>query len=177
MVFDIFRKVIDETTMEVNDSYRGTIDKLVLQRGKCSVIDCNQVPLRFDCSEKGDIKVWNHRRQRSDRYRIYYVVGKVLSENNKTVVKICSIESRAMMFSFAVSIALTVIMLVLSLVVILSFGLKTAALAVVAVVALCVADIIIALSYFNQIKNKDADLALMKNEVVKRVKAIEHWDD
>lgn len=100
-------KIIDEITIEVDESYQETISKLRQQNGKCSVTDSNQQNLMFYCSKKGKMGIVNadyfgRRHVYIDRFclnelraRTYYVMGKVLNENNKTVVKIYSVYSRA----------------------------------------------------------------------------------
>lgn len=126
-------KIIDEITIEVDESYQETISKLRQQNGKCSVTDSNQQNLMFYCSKKGKMGIVNadyfgRRHVYIDRFclnelraRTYYVMGKVLNENNKTVVKIYSVYSRAAISNLifeivfeAIFIAFCFIMLFLS---------------------------------------------------------------
>lgn len=173
-----FRKILGETTMEVNESYQNPISKLLLQRGKCSATDSNQLRLRFKCSEKGNIKVVNNiLLPLFLKLRIYYVAGQVLPENNKTVIKIYSVKNRIMFFVAILEIALLTIYAASNIFMIFLAGLQALAPAVLSFIISAVIDIIIARVYYNQIVNRKEDLEVMKKELIKRVEAIEHWEE
>lgn len=178
MKSNIFRQRFDEVTIEVEDSYQGTIDKLRGQMGVCSELDGENDPLLFTCSKKGKLRVDNYYYgpKNSSRFRSYYVDGKVLEENGKTVVKIYSVHSNFNSLSFFGTMAVGLIVAVLC--VLLFFTDASGEL----LTDLCV--ILGGLFCFCLIlffvlggEYGRTDLDQMKQEAIKRVEAIKRWGE
>lgn len=173
-----FTKIIDETTIEVDDSRQGTIDKLRQQNGVCYSTDGNQTELRFNCSKRGKISIDNNLSGRSiDGCRFYYVVGEVLSEKNKTVVKIYSIYRKDEWIFRILAILIYLVTIMLYFLIKLKSGSTISAADIFGVLLLGVIMTIFVFSSTKELEHRDTDLALMRDEVVKRVEAIKRWDD
>ncbi len=175
----IFKKIIDETTIEVNESFDVTVARLRQQQGMCRETDSLGIDLEFQCDKKGKLCICHFSRHRKKREfnRIYCVSGEVVTENNKTKVKIYTIHNK---YYLAMSVIFAIIEFVLVLLYILSISFSIyepskkdiliAILGIFAVVYPLHRDSI-------ERRNKDIDLEIMKNEIVKRVTAIDKWDD
>ncbi|HIZ17407.1 MAG TPA: hypothetical protein H9675_07590 [Firmicutes bacterium] len=182
-------KIIDELTMEVDESYQETINKLRQQNGKCAVTDSNQRNLMFYCTKKGKMGIietdyFGHRRFYIDhlwlselRSRTYYVTGKVLTENGKTVVKIYSFYSRAFLSNRIFGILLNVVFIVFLFAILFLSGNPITVKDILIIIALGLIFSVFDFAIFKELKNKETDLEIMKNEIIKRVNAIKRWDD
>ena len=68
----IFAKIIDETTIEVQESFDVTVERLMQQQGICRVTDSYGRDLEFLCDKKGRVRVCHYslRRERREYDRI-----------------------------------------------------------------------------------------------------------
>ena len=82
-----------------------------------------------------------------------------------------------MFFVAILEIALLTIYAASNIFMIFLAGLQALAPAVLSFIISAVIDIIIARVYYNQIVNRKEDLEVMKKELIKRVEAIEHWEE
>ena len=186
MKSNIFKDVLEETVLEVNESKEETIEKLRLQMGFCSSQDSDDDHLYFWCTKKGKLGFFTqpNRNSRPNAYfyyynmdsRIYSVRGKVLSENGKTVVKLYSVYSRLNSVIRAIDIITTLLALIVFFVIKGATGqeipmgdlLKLGGALFLAGVGTFVLT--------SEKRNKKSDLDIMKQEVINRVEAINHWD-
>lgn len=175
----IFNKIIDKIEIEVKANYDITIERLKAQQGICRETDSRQIPLEFLCHDDGRVCVCNYSRyrRRRDYNRLYSVIGEVISEEGKTKVIIYSLYSR---INFILSIIAAVLFLPSILIHVLFAYTADAAPSAKTLYAIAFGIVSIVLFPWNrtkQIKNKNSDLEIMKNEIIKRVKAVDKWDD
>lgn len=186
MKSNIFKDVLEEITLEVNENKEETIAKLRLQMGFCSSQDSDDDQLFFWCTKKGKLGFFTQPTRESSPLpyfyyynmdsRIYSVRGKVLSENGKTVVKLYSVYNR--LNSALRLIDLVTTFLVLALVFVIK-GFTRVESPPGDLLKLVGALILAGVSTFiftSEKRNKYSDLELMKQEVINRVKAVDRWD-
>lgn len=177
----IFTKVIDKTTLEVNESFKDTIDKLRAQQGVCRETDTEGNKLEFSCSKRGKLMVSNTREygssSRSANNRMYYVYGKVIRDDEKTKVAIYTVHDRTVIYSRYFSIIFDFLYLIFTVIMLFLYkaAIKEIILMFLAVVTLSIFPIVFS-SRLEQ-KYKEKDIEIMKNEIIKRVEAIKRWDD
>ncbi len=171
-------EIIDEVTIEVDGSYSETINKLRLQTGVCYVTDSNNTELLFKCSKKGEMSIENNVGKKNLlNGRAYYVIGKVLVENDKTIVKVYSIYSRFDLLSRFFAVAVYLITSLLYFIIKLKSGNPISDKNIFFALALGAFIAVISLSSTKEIHNNTSDLEIMKNEIIKRVEAIKRWED
>ena len=105
---------------------------------------------------------------------MYYVYGNVISKDNKTYVKITSVYSRSDIWLRMIFTALAIPLFILAIYIkgvynIYAF-LASAAVFVIGTADLC-------MSTFVRRNKKSEIIALMENEIKRRVKNIEKWDE
>ena len=164
-----FTKYTEEATIEVNASLQDTIDRLVQQEGVCRERFCNKGQLFFTCSEKGDISL--------NAGGSLYVIGKVLCENGKTVVKIYSVRSKAYLINHFVSIGLELLLLAAYLAVKLRYGEPVDIKEIILLLLIIISVPFFCFSLKKRNESKEADTEKMVLEITRRVEAIERWDD
>ena len=95
----IFNKILEETVVEVKTNKPDAINKLIMQNGKCRNTTTDQDYLWFYCHKNGKLLVSDWNPYSSSRHNhntlCYYVMGRVVVENGKTLVKIYSLYSRS----------------------------------------------------------------------------------
>ena len=84
----LFTKIIDKTTYEVCGTREDVIDKLRQLQGVCRETISDDREIKFYCSEKGDIWISNPPKKHIENEHSTKLFGKVVSENNKTYIKI-----------------------------------------------------------------------------------------
>ncbi|MBO4732977.1 MAG: hypothetical protein J5662_00730 [Clostridia bacterium] len=176
MKSSIFKEVINEEYIEVNRSVADTIRCLCEQSGGCHSETPDGLKLYFDCTKKGKMYVTSGAGGKSIRstYQLYYVYGNVISKDNKTYVKITSVYSRSDIWLRMIFTALAIPLFILAVYIkgvynIYAF-LASAAVFVIGTADLC-------RSTYIRKKQKTEIVALMENEIKRRVKNIEKWDE
>lgn len=179
MESNFYTKILDETILEVYEPIEETIDKLRAQAGKCRETDCYGQELEFICTKKGKIRVENlsaKNNHSETSSRIYYVCGEVVEENEKTKVKIYSVHDKSTVIFRHCTIAIHLIVFAVYLFFVFSsqnisikeiFGIFLFILLLLPINLLTV----------KEKQNKNTDLEIMKNEIIKRVEAIKRWDE
>ena len=169
-----FNEILVETTMQVNDSYQGAINKLRLQNGRCSNRGKNGEFFRFKCSVKGKMTIDNDVPVIFVGGSKYYAAGEVLVEDKKTVVRVYSAHNR---LRLAVRIFITFLFALLLIAGIQTYpftnSLLVAVLKILCIAVMLVCDIVMIVK---EGRKKTTDLELMKDEIIKRVEAINHWE-
>lgn len=168
--------VLEETTIEVGIGFSETVDRLCQQNGLCRETDKYGENLYFRCDEKGRISVNDISDKVTSRSRFYYVLGEVTEQDGKTAVKICSVYDKSGKYNRLVlsgfyifaGVAYTAVMLAVKSLT------KTDLLAVIGLSLLAAVNIF---SGRRERQSKNEDFETMKNEIVKRVRAAEKWDD
>ena len=168
-----FNEILDETTIQVNDSYQDTINKLRLQNGLCRKTNFDEEKLRFKCSKKGKIIVDNNSLLSYIGGYKYYAAGEVLVEDGKTVVKVYSINARyRVIFHSLIAVLLTLLFIASFSLFILNRSilrlLKTLCVFIFAAVDIW--------GVISEVRRIGVNLDLMKDEIIKRVEAINHWE-
>ncbi len=175
----IFAKIIDETTIEVQESFDVTVERLMQQQGICRVTDSYGRDLEFLCNKKGRVRVCHYslRRERREYNRIYCVVGQVITEDNKTKVKIYSVHNRGYIVASIITIILNVLFVPLYILAI-STSYYTPSKKDILIAILLILAPVYSMHLISEEKgNKYHNLEIMKNEIIKRVKAVDKWYD
>ncbi len=104
-------------------------------------------------------------------------MGKVLTENNKTVVKIYSVYSKFALSNRIFSIVFEAIFIVFCFIMLFLSGNSINIKDILIVIAIGLIFAVFDFAVFKEVKNKETDLEIMRNEIIKRVEAIKRWDD
>ena len=174
MKYTIFSEILNEEFIAVNQSVPETIKCLCEQSGTSYANTANGLKLYFYCSRKGKISVKSSYYHREGLFPIYYVYGNVISKDNKTYVKVLSVYRKSDIWLRAIVSFLIIPLIILSLC--LNKVLYLPAVLISFIVAIIgIIDFIKATS----IRKKCAFKAvkIMENEIIKRVKNIEHWNN
>ena len=175
MKSSIFKEVINEEYIEVNRSVADTIRCLCEQSGGCHSETPDGLKLYFDCTKKGKMYVEGiSGKSRKDIYQMYYVYGSVVLKDDKTYVKITSLYSRADIWLRVLFMLLSVPLFILAVYLKGVYNIY-ALLASAAVLVIGTADL--CRSTYIRKKQKTEIVALMENEIKRRVKNIEKWDE
>lgn len=178
MRLNLFRRILDETVVEVNGSVPQTITRLCAQNGSCRQLDTYGNTMWFNCTKKGKMTVFCGD-ESSDLcpplvdLRPYSVVGRVVAENGKTLVKIHTIYSRVRAALQWLFVLLMVILFPLRF---LLNGSSAATVAASVVLALVMLLIFLATGASEPI-SITVDQERAKEAILNRVEALEHWDD
>ena len=172
-----YRKILDETTLEVDDSPEGSIEKLRQLQGVCRATCFDGEPIEFLCTQKRKISVTSTATKRGIKIkynRSTYVLGEVTVENNKTVLKIYTVYDRFRYFVRLFCIGLSAVVGIFALLsaqpVVSVIGLLAA---VVLLISLCVSACVSATS---EKQTMQTDFEIMKAEVANRVQSIADWE-
>lgn len=177
-----FTKIIDTTEIEVKADYNVTIERLKIQQGKCRETDSRHINLEFMCHDDGRFCVCNCSRHKKRREfnRLYSVIGQVETEQDKTKVKIYSLYNRWYHID-QIFTAILFPLLVLSVGIkfyseyFIEYGFTSVPIFLVIYLLLCI--YLFPSKIFKEKRNKTKDLEIMKNEIIKRVKAVDKWED
>ena len=170
-------KIIDETTITLNESRAEVINKLRQQQGRCT----NDAPfgygapLFFICSQKGEFCVSDQYANRGRHIR-FFVKGEVTEENGQTAVKIYSVYEKYNLFMFYCLIVCSIFYTVFAV----SVYFKDSRFALIGLILGVVFYMLTIRCYKNrnleEHKSRDINYDVMKNEVITRVEAIKNWD-
>lgn len=187
MEFTFYKPISDEETIEIEDTRTGTIQKLRRLPVTCRESGKDGEVMSFDCSRRGDILVRNYRPIRARRwtyrqYSPYCVRGKVLTENRKTVIKIYAAYSRQrpiyrLMGTFAIATVCILFILALWLSGILSERISLSGDILLATMYMLIFAM---LEYACLLGTKEVatnNLDFQREEVRKRVEAVNRWDE
>ena len=173
----IFREVLNEEFIEVDRSVPETIQYLREQSGTCHFSTSNDIRIYFECSKKGKLFVSSNvdaHRGVSELGHIYCVYGNVICKNNKTYIKITSVNKK-----FDVWLRRLLLILVIPI-----FIVKICLEGHLYIPALLCSFIVLIIGMIDLInttsiqKNRGLEIVeLMENEIKRRVRNIERWDD
>ena len=107
--------------------------------------------------------------------RVYYASGEVLAQDNKTVVKVYSIHNRGEWLFRIIALILYFALLATCFIVQLNLGIVPQGISSI----LCFLGALFIMLFVLSIKenrNKYNNLEVMKDEIIKRVEAINHWE-
>lgn len=183
MKFSKSTEIIDKQVIDVRETREKTIERLMAQRGRCRESDSQGTPLGFACTEEGEFAIYNSVSRRSgNRVRMYSVCGEVFSENGKTKVAIYAVHHRPARRGKWVTLFATLIIWGWSVLQAL-FSPPEADTSVltryILVGSLVMVGIIIIAFTTNRKEEqfRTRDIEIMKNEVIKRIEAVERWDE
>lgn len=172
-----FKEYFDEVILEVNDSYQGTINKLQAQQGICSEEAGDGDKLVFRCSKKGKFRIdadLDSRNSTISDYRPYYVEGRVLEKDGKTIVEICSVFDKSNLFYQYFQL----VSLLISLVAGIILGLASESFFSTSTIILLAFSGAMLISFLlSGSEQRTSDLNLMREQAIRRVEAIERWDE
>ncbi len=174
-----FYEVLDETVVEIDLPLHKAIAYLQEQSSVCHIEDSSREDIGFFCQENGNIFVYNQTG--------YRVCGRVVSENGKTVAKLYAIREKGVGVVRIIPIALCLLYYIGFIAVYLYnrheipdnpeiIRALTAPL-IVGPAILCGAALITIKRTHHEKKNHTADLDTMKQEMLRRIRAIERWDE
>lgn len=176
----IFTKILEETVIEVNGNTVDAIDKLIMQNGPCKQTITENTKVFFHCSKNGDFFVTDNNPNKIYSRRgntlCYYVRGKVANENGKTLIKIYSVYSRSAKAFEYMSFGLCVAVIGYTLVSWLALGETISKADIFSKLVLAVLMVSVAFRVRKLTKNHKKDLAVMRDEAVRRAEAINSWD-
>ena len=169
-----FRRLLDETAVEVKLPRHVLIDRLLTLQGGCSETDSAGDRLVFYCSKKGRFSVESYSGRRAQSaYHPYYVAGEVLTESDKTVVKVYTVHrrfSRIWLFLLGLFGAPFVAL----------YGIFTIPSKAGIPIGIGVAVLFLILLFsvlLNKEKNGAEDSEKMKQEVLNRIEAAKRWEE
>ena len=175
----LFRKVLKEELIEVNKSVAETINCLCEQLcGEEHKVADNYLSIYFSGLKNGKISVRSsfgrYRDFRFGSLQAYYVYANVISQDNKTYVKITSVYNK-------LDIWLRIIIIVLFTPLVVILKLISDGLLFIPAIILCGVVFVIFMIEAIEVtlirKNHGLKiLKLMENAVKKRVQNIERWD-
>ena len=174
----IFRKVLKEEFIEVNKSVPKTIQYLrEIAGGARHKVDNEEIFIFVECSKKGKISVessFGHSRDIRCLY-LFYVYGKVIFKDNKTYVKITSVYKKMDIWLRA---------LVLLFIIPITLILKLCIDGILFIPAIIAASVVFIILTIDTIKTTSIRkkygleiVKLMEDEIKRRVKKIERWED
>ncbi len=171
---NIIFNILDETVLETPLDFDTTVKCLMEQTGGCRETLTDGSGIGFYCEKDGEFQV----RPTGDGY-LCLVDGNVYTENGKTKVVIRSKKYRSQkgmiilihLIPYIIFVALFVTLLVRKI----NF---TVTMLDVVTVLFAILSLILSLATSHK-RNQDAvsDLQIMKGEVIRRVRAIERWND
>lgn len=171
-----FKEYFDEVVLEVDDSYQGTIRKLQAQQGICSEEASEGDLLVFRCDKKGKFRIdtnVDRRRNSISDFRPYYVEGRVLEKDGKTVVEISSVFDKTNLFFQYFKLATLGISLVLGII----LGVASETFFSTGTIILFALSAGLLFSFFfNNAEQRSSDLNLMREQVIRRVENMKRWE-
>ena len=179
MKFPRFYDILDETVIELKTDFETTVERLQALQGVCRNTDADQGELSFLCTPKGRLRVDSIGRRRRIS-RLNFVVGEVVEENGKTVVKIYCVHDRSE--KKVRNVIWTVYALVFAAFVLfgvsaLKQGAHMTPKDIGTAVAFFALLAIIPFRTARETENQHADLETMKTELLNRIQAVERWDN
>ncbi len=180
------KEIMDQFTIEVKESVPETIRKLQELSGPCLERDGNGYMLAFLCNKKGKFRVDDfdsdmrhygyHRLVLSDR--VAYVEGYVTCENGKTVVHGQCVFNHSKNIYRVAMLTLSVIALVLYSVLALLNAFPFSFFHFLMYLGFVVLTVAYEISKSNnESYNRVADLEIMKEEAIRRIRAVDRWDE
>lgn len=164
----IFKEVLNEEYIEVNKTVPETIRCLCEQSNFSRDND-----VYFECTKKGEIRTLCS----SVKFPIYRVSGDVFSKDGKTYVKITSVYNKWDIFDRVFSMVLNILPYA-ALILILCFGkINDPYLFALAVAGVAIGIIMPIFKMKRRRKRGPELVEKMENEIKRRVKNIERWDD
>ncbi len=177
MKFPKFYDILDETVVEVETDFYTTVERLQSMQGACRNTDADQCVLSFLCTPKGKLRVDTVSRRTN---RLNFVVGEVVEENGKTLVKVYCVHDRSekkVRNVIWTVYALVFVAFVLFGVSALKQGAHMTPKDIGTAVAFFALLAIIPFRTARETQNQPADLETMKNEMLNRVHAVDRWDE
>lgn len=180
MKSNIFLKVIDQKILDVDQNFELVVNRLRLQEGICREKDSDGDRLQFTCSKKGKFMVSNvrnsNRSRRIDNERIYFVSGNVIPDGAKTKIYIYTVKDCTITYFKWASLIGDIVWFFLSIFLMLFTDVSIdKKILIVSYIFILLLSVFLALS--NQQDYSKEDIDIMQNEVIKRVHALDRWDD
>ncbi len=186
MKIPFYLKVINKTSVEVDAGYQETINRLRELSCGCTETDAVGRDLYFYCDENGKFHYYSltrYRRSTTEAMRTAYVMGEVVFDKGKTRVDIYSVLDRSAKYflyfnwAFASIIFLGLLaFLVFAKINGLAFGISDWRCLILAIVGI----ISVFVAVFRHEKEGDnilPDLETMEKDILKRINAVERWDE
>lgn len=182
MKSNIFREVLNEEYIEVNESVSKTIQYLSEISGPIRESLPDDIGISFRCSKKGEITVAIYNptaqmRSYENQYPLYYVYGQVISEDNKTYIHMISVYKKSEIYIQCLWSILAVLLFPL-----ICFSLlKSAMFNISTLIISLLLGFFITINERSSVKARKSRgltiLPIMENTVKKYAKNIEKWED
>lgn len=181
--FQCFDKVLDEQTFVLKTNLPTAIRRLQEMQGPCYQEDSQRNTMVFHCKNNGkfflDNYHYRHRRNsppRPEEIRMYYMAGRVFCENNQTLVTVRTLKNRAAPFVHTLSM----LPITMYLGILADTFLKIKRWHIIFVVLL-VMFVVYAWDILAHVtrerNNKELDLEIMRQEITRRIHAIDKWEE
>ncbi len=168
----LFETVYHEEFINVNVEKNELIDKLSQMQGFCTHNDANDNALSFSIDKKGKFAITSpYLNSRSHTRSVYLKGNVIMSKNNISIIYIKCIRSNIGVLCGLGFIGLLIFTLLFC---VIYAGISWMFLLLSPVFSLIFLPKI--LRSANEDTDKFADFEIMKNEILKRVKAVENWD-
>lgn len=182
--FPCLDKVLDEQTFVIKTNLPTAIRRLQEMQGPCYQEDSQRNTLVFHCKNNGKFFLKNYHYRHGHRsshphpeeIRTYYMAGRVVCENGKTCVKVRTLKNRAAPFVHLLSL----LPITMYLAILADTFLKAKAWHIVFVVALVLLAVYVwdILAHVTRERNnKELDLEIMREEITRRIDAIDKWEE
>ena len=174
----LFKKILDEHTVEINKSPKDVIEKLRMLKSDLRSSDSIGDNLIFICNKKGKIKIRAYEFTNKLFHRtypllkLYKITGEVLSENGKTKIKIYHCYNYLTNPFRCLFLVWSYLNLLWSVIKTPFPGAVFSALLMAALVTA-----FIAYQSYSESHNKTTIWENTKKEIEQRVEAVKRWDD
>ncbi len=182
MKFSKSTVILDKQVVDLQVTPEVAIERLIAQNGLCRDNDKQGSALIFYCTQNGEFSVYNASRRSPTDSRIYSVRGEIFAENEKTKAVIYTVHDRATRGSRW--ILLFVSLLIAAVYIFFQFlthsPIDHSLLTGYALLCtlLFVGAIIFTHRHTNkEEQHKDEDIHIMKTEMLRRLEAVNRWDD
>lgn len=180
-----FMKILDRVSIPLDTDFDETVRRLTAQNGDCRSRDSKREELEFYCNPKGRMWVYEHRGrgwcfspQVSDNEwgRKYYVRGEVRAEGNKSSVTVYTVCNRSTVWLRWISVIGDLALLATYILFLCLGDTPPNAAQLLPLAGLTALLIPLIVRGVKEEQNKDADIEVMKTEILNRIQAVKLWD-
>jgi len=169
-------RVLQETTVELSVDLPTALDRLQQLQGICQDTDSDQQVLHFICSDKGLLWIVDASR-RSSVYRSYIVRGEVYVQDGVTKATVYEIHDRSSKYYNIILLVISLLVYAAMLFFYLDYSALFSAYNLLLLAMPTVMLVATVLRMRKLEKNKESDLIVQRDELLRRLEAVERWDD
>ena len=169
-------RVLQETTVELSVDLPTALDRLQQLQGICRDTDSDQQVLHFICSDKGLLWIVDASR-RSSVYRSYIVRGEVYVQDGVTKATVYELHDRSSKYYNIILLVISLLVYAAMLFFYLDYSALISAYNLLLLAMPTIMLVATVLRMRKLEKNKESDLIVQRNELLRRLEAVERWDD